>query len=165
MTPFVEWILTLPPQQAHPNIKGRRITSVPPAAKSPSTRILRNILVRVAANSLSITSQRYIRSNSLRPSFKQPEPLFLLKLGILVKNTTSSHIVIFPKTLTMKICTTDNILIPPGFTLEMHMHHEDHEHEHVHVGTSADQNGDGYICIKPITPAGSIHVHIDNNVR
>jgi hypothetical protein len=53
---------------------------------------------------------------------------------------------------------------PPGFTLEMHMHHEDHEHEHVHVGTSADQNGDGYICMKPITPDGSIHVHIDNNV-
>jgi hypothetical protein len=52
---------------------------------------------------------------------------------------------------------------PPGFTLEMHMHHEDHEH--VHVGTSADQNGDGYICMKPITPDGSIHVHIDNNVR
>jgi hypothetical protein len=53
---------------------------------------------------------------------------------------------------------------PPGFSLEMHMHHEDHEHEHVHVGTSADQNGDGYICMKPITPDGSIHVHIDNNV-
>lgn len=53
---------------------------------------------------------------------------------------------------------------PPGFMLEMHMHHEDHEHEHVHVGTSADQNGDGYICMKPITPDGSIHVHIDNNV-
>ena len=54
---------------------------------------------------------------------------------------------------------------PPGFTLEMHMHHEDHDHEHVHVGTSADKNGDGYICMKPITPDGSIHVHIDNNVR
>jgi hypothetical protein len=53
---------------------------------------------------------------------------------------------------------------PPGFTLEMHMDHEDHEHEHVHVGTSADQNGDGSICMKPITPDGSIHVHIDNNV-
>jgi len=51
---------------------------------------------------------------------------------------------------------------PPGFTLEMHMHHEDHEHQH--VGTSADQNGDGYICMRPITPDGSIHVHIDNNV-
>ena len=52
---------------------------------------------------------------------------------------------------------------PPGFTREMHMHHEDHEH--VHVGTSADQNGDGYICMKRIKPDGSIHVHIDNNVR
>jgi hypothetical protein len=53
---------------------------------------------------------------------------------------------------------------PQGFTLEMHMHHDDHEPEHVHVGTSADQNGDGYICMKPITPDGSIHVHTDNNV-
>jgi len=53
---------------------------------------------------------------------------------------------------------------PRGFNLEMHMHLEDHEHEHVHVGTSADQNGDGYIRMKPITPDGSIHVHIDNNV-
>ena len=52
---------------------------------------------------------------------------------------------------------------PPGFTLEMHMHHEDHEHEHIHVGTSADQNGDGYICVQPITPVRSIHVHTDNN--
>jgi hypothetical protein len=51
---------------------------------------------------------------------------------------------------------------PPGFTLEMHMHHEDHHHQH--VGTSADQNGDGYICMKPITPDETIHVHIDNNV-
>jgi hypothetical protein len=51
---------------------------------------------------------------------------------------------------------------PTGFSLEMAMHHDDHEHEHRHVGTSADQNGDGYICIKPITPDGSIHVHIDN---
>ena len=53
---------------------------------------------------------------------------------------------------------------PTGFTLEMHMQHEDHEHEHVHVGTSADENGDGYICMKPVTPDGSIHVHTDNNV-
>ena len=54
---------------------------------------------------------------------------------------------------------------PPGFTLEMHMHHEEHQHEHIHVGTSTDQNSDGYICMKPITPDGSIHVHIDNTVR
>lgn len=53
---------------------------------------------------------------------------------------------------------------PPGFTLEMHMQHEDHEHEHVHVGTSADQNGDGYICVKHTAPDESIHVHIDNRL-
>jgi hypothetical protein len=54
---------------------------------------------------------------------------------------------------------------PEGFTREMAMDHEDHEHPHRHVGTSADQNGDDLICMKPITPDGSIHVHIDNNVR
>jgi len=46
----------------------------------------------------------------------------------------------------------------------MAMHHDDHEHEHRHAGTSADQNGDGFVCMKPGTPDESIHVHIDNNV-
>jgi hypothetical protein len=53
---------------------------------------------------------------------------------------------------------------PSGFTLEMAMHHEDHEHLHQHVGTSADQNGDGYICMKPVTPGSTIHVHVDNSL-
>lgn len=53
---------------------------------------------------------------------------------------------------------------PPGFTLEMAMHPGEHEHMHHHAGTSADQNGDGYICMKPVTPDGKVHVHIDNNV-
>ncbi len=51
---------------------------------------------------------------------------------------------------------------PPGFTLETAMHHDHHHHRH--VGTSADQNGDGYICVKPITPDETIHVHVDNNL-
>ena len=54
---------------------------------------------------------------------------------------------------------------PEGFEPVMAMHHDDHEHHHRHVGTSADQNADGYICMKPVTPDGSIHVHVDNNVR
>jgi len=53
---------------------------------------------------------------------------------------------------------------PEGFEIVPAMHHDDHEHHHRHVGTSADQNGDGYICMKPIAPDESIHVHIDNNV-
>ena len=53
---------------------------------------------------------------------------------------------------------------PPGFTLEMAMDPGEHEHMHKHAGTSADQNGDGYICMKPVTPTGKVHVHIDNNV-
>lgn len=50
----------------------------------------------------------------------------------------------------------------PGFTLVMAMDHNDHNHKH--VGTDADLNGDGYICMKPVTPSGKIHVHIDNNL-
>lgn len=51
----------------------------------------------------------------------------------------------------------------PGFTLEMAMEHDNHHHKH--VGTDADLNADGYICMKPVTPDGKIHVHVDNNVR
>jgi hypothetical protein len=50
----------------------------------------------------------------------------------------------------------------PGFTLEMAMDHDNHHHSH--VGTDADKNGDGYICMKPVTPSGKIHVHVDNNL-
>ncbi len=49
---------------------------------------------------------------------------------------------------------------PTGFTLEMAMVHDAMHHKH--AGTSADQNGDGYICMKPVTPSSHIHVHIDN---
>ena len=52
----------------------------------------------------------------------------------------------------------------PGFTLEMAMVH-DNNHHHRHVGTDADKNGDGYICMKPVTPSGKIHVHVDNNLQ
>lgn len=50
----------------------------------------------------------------------------------------------------------------PGFTLEMVMDHDDHHHKH--VGTDADLNGDDFICMKPVTPDGKIHVHMDNNL-
>lgn len=50
----------------------------------------------------------------------------------------------------------------PGFTLMMAMEHDEHHHQH--VGTDADTNGDGYICMKPVTPNGNIHVHVDNNL-
>ena len=50
----------------------------------------------------------------------------------------------------------------PGFTLEMAMVHDNHHHRH--VGTDTDKNGDGYICMKPVTPGGKIHVHVDNNL-
>jgi hypothetical protein len=49
-----------------------------------------------------------------------------------------------------------------GFALEMVMVHDNHHHRH--VGTDADTNGDGYICMKQVTPSGNIHVHVDNNL-
>ena len=52
---------------------------------------------------------------------------------------------------------------PSDFKLEMAMKHDNHQHQH--VGTAADQNGDGYICMKAVTPSGKIHVHVDNNLR
>jgi len=56
---------------------------------------------------------------------------------------------------------------PDGF----HLHavgDGDHEHsEHKHVGVSmddVDRNGNGYICVKHISPDGTIHVHMDDIV-
>ena len=51
---------------------------------------------------------------------------------------------------------------PPVFKRVMAMEHDNHPHHH--VGTSADQNWDGFICMKPVTPTGKIHVHVDNNL-
>lgn len=51
---------------------------------------------------------------------------------------------------------------PPGFMLEEVMPHNEHHHQH--VGTSADKNGDGFICMKHVTPDERIHVHVDNNL-
>ena len=50
----------------------------------------------------------------------------------------------------------------PVFTLEKAMEHDNHHHQH--VGTDADLNGDGYICMKSVTPSGKIHVHVDNTL-
>jgi hypothetical protein len=47
-----------------------------------------------------------------------------------------------------------------GFTLMTAMEHDEHHHQH--VGTDTDLNGDGYICMMPVTPDGKIHVHVDN---
>jgi hypothetical protein len=53
---------------------------------------------------------------------------------------------------------------PTGF----HLHavgEGDHDGEHRHVGLSmdaVDRNGNGLICVKHVTPAGDIHVHIDD---
>ena len=52
-----------------------------------------------------------------------------------------------------------------GFTLHMAADHDGHHGDHIHVGTDTDLNSDGYICVKPVTPGGMIHVHVDNNVK
>lgn len=53
---------------------------------------------------------------------------------------------------------------PGKFELHMAMDH-DGDHGHQHVGTDTDRNGDGWICVKHVSVDGTIHVHIDNNVR
>lgn len=54
---------------------------------------------------------------------------------------------------------------PTGFHLHP-LQDGDHEHgEHRHVGLSMDRvdlNGNGLICVKHLTPNGTIHVHIDD---
>ncbi|MEW6405161.1 MAG: hypothetical protein AB1649_25485 [Chloroflexota bacterium] len=51
---------------------------------------------------------------------------------------------------------------PPAFKPAMVMDHEEHHHQH--AGVHTDRNGDGYICMKEVTPTGKIHVHVDNNL-
>ena len=54
---------------------------------------------------------------------------------------------------------------PDGF----HLHavadgdHEPGEHRHAGVPEALlDRNGNGFICVKHVTPSGDIHVHIDD---
>ena len=49
-----------------------------------------------------------------------------------------------------------------GFTLMMAM--DDDVHHHQHAGTDTDLNGDGWICMKHVTPVEKIHLHVDNNL-
>ena len=53
---------------------------------------------------------------------------------------------------------------PIGFHLHEVAQHHDGE-AHFHAGTTADQNGDGWICATHVSSDGSIHLHIDNTVR
>jgi len=46
--------------------------------------------------------------------------------------------------------------------VELAMEHDMHHHQH--VGTDTDLNGDGFICMKPVTLDENIHVHVDNNL-
>ncbi len=53
---------------------------------------------------------------------------------------------------------------PDSFDLHaMHMM-GDGEHMHHHIGNDADQNGDGYLCMKHVGKDGKNHVHVDNTV-
>ena len=73
-------------------------------------------------------------------------------------------------TLLVSMFLTSTVLAdgscPPGFMLHMaHEHDDEHHAGHLHVGTDADQNGDGYICVKHVTSSVEAHVHIDNAVK
>ena len=46
---------------------------------------------------------------------------------------------------------------PPGFELHPYM---DHSGEPMHIGLTTDLNGDGYICMRMISP--NLHLHVDN---
>ena len=47
-----------------------------------------------------------------------------------------------------------------GFSLVPAMDHD----EHRHADTDADLNGDGYICMRQVTPTEAVHVHVDKNL-
>ena len=50
---------------------------------------------------------------------------------------------------------------PIGYHLHNVLDQDDHTgYVHMHVGTTADQNGDGIICVKHTST--TVHVHIDN---
>jgi hypothetical protein len=61
MTPFVEWILILRPLRARPSTKDKLTTFAPQDARGHLIRILKNISVRVAADSLNIIKPRSSR--------------------------------------------------------------------------------------------------------
>lgn len=47
----------------------------------------------------------------------------------------------------------------PGFDIHPYMEH-DGEHMHTHIGITEDINGDGFICMRVVTP--TLHLHVDN---
>jgi hypothetical protein len=50
-----------------------------------------------------------------------------------------------------------------NFELMMVMDHPGDSMGDMHIGTSADQNGDGYVCMQHVAD-GKFHVHIDNTI-
>lgn len=48
---------------------------------------------------------------------------------------------------------------PPNFELHHFMDHSG-DHMHRHIGVDRDLNGDGYTCMKMLSP--DLHLHVDN---
>ena len=46
-----------------------------------------------------------------------------------------------------------------GFDIHSFMEH-DGEHMHTHIGITEDLNGDGFICMRVVSP--TLHLHVDN---
>ena len=49
----------------------------------------------------------------------------------------------------------------PPFELHPFMDHSG-DHMHQHIGVDRDLNGDGFICMKMISP--DLHLHVDNSI-
>ena len=54
---------------------------------------------------------------------------------------------------------------PPGFEFmdASHLSHDPGD-MHLHAGIQVDLNGDGWVCMKHVTPTEKVHVHVDNNL-
>ena len=50
---------------------------------------------------------------------------------------------------------------PPGFVTRPFMDHSG-DPMHRHIGVDRDLNGDGFICMKMISP--DLHLHVDNSI-
>jgi hypothetical protein len=141
MTLFVTWTSTPPPLPVRLNTTDKHITSAPLDARKASMQIPRNI--SATQMNLNITRRK--------GNLMYKKLLFALILGVLLLQFAVP--VAFAADEPTGSCS-------PGYTLAMAMDHDVHHHQH--VGTDTDLNGDGFICMKHVTPDEMIHVHVDN---
>jgi hypothetical protein len=142
MTPSAIWTLTPLPPPVLPNTTGKPITSVRLDVRKALTQIPRNIL----AQRMKIRNIIRMKGNSMIKKFVFALLLvmFLFQLAVPVA---------FAADQPVGSC-------PTGFHLDRVMDHDEHHHQH--VGTDTDLNGDGWLCMRHVTPDETIHLHVDN---